>query len=68
MNRKKLDDFVNLLNLNPDRYVSTVVGKGEEPNTLGVNYGIYEANPWHYFIQVITPEWRTAGGVRLSAL
>ncbi|MBN2020241.1 MAG: ShlB/FhaC/HecB family hemolysin secretion/activation protein [Sedimentisphaerales bacterium] len=52
MNRKKLDDFVNLLNLNPDRYVSPVVGKGDEPNTLVVNYGIYEANPWHYFIQV----------------
>jgi hemolysin activation/secretion protein len=52
MNRKRLDDYVNLLNLNPDRYVSAVVSKGAEPNTLAVNYGIYEANPWHYFIQV----------------
>jgi len=50
-NQKKLDDYVNLLNLNPDRYVSAVVSKGAEPNTLAVKYGVYEANPWHYFIQ-----------------
>jgi hemolysin activation/secretion protein len=52
VNRKRLDEFVNLLNLNPDRYVSAVVSKGSEPNTLAVNYGIYEANPWHWFVQV----------------
>ena len=51
-NQKELDEFVNLLNLNPDRYVSAVVTKGDEPETLAVNYDIYEANPWHWFIQV----------------
>jgi len=51
-NKKKLDYFVNLLNLNPDRYVSAAVSKGAEPNSLAVGYDIYEANPWHYFIQV----------------
>lgn len=51
-NQKKLDDFVNLLNLNPDRYVSAVVTRGAEPNTLAVTYDIYEADPWHYFLQV----------------
>ncbi len=51
-NQKELDDFVNLLNLNPDRYVSARVTKGIEPNTLSVNYDIYEANPWHFFIQM----------------
>ena len=51
-NQKELDDFVNLLNLNPDRYVSAVVTKGAEPETLAVAYDIYEANPWHWFIQV----------------
>jgi len=51
-NQKKLDDFVNLLNLNPDRYVSAVVTEGAEPNTLAVTYDIYEADPWHYFVQV----------------
>jgi len=50
-NQKELDDFVNLLNLNPDRYVSAVVTKGREPNSLAVGYDIYEANPWHWFIQ-----------------
>lgn len=50
-NQKKLDDFVNLLNLNPDRYVSAVVSRGDEPKTLALGYNIYEANPWHYFLQ-----------------
>ncbi len=51
-NRKKLDDFVNLLNLNPDRYASAVVSKGSEPKSLAVDYDIYEVNPWHWFLQV----------------
>ena len=51
-NQKKLDDFVNLLNLNPDRYVSAVVSPGDEPDSLALGYNIYEANPWHYFLQV----------------
>jgi hemolysin activation/secretion protein len=51
-NQKELDDFVNLLNLNPDRYVSAVVTKGITPDSLAVRYDVYEANPWHYFIQV----------------
>jgi len=51
-NRKELDDFVNLLNLNPDRYVSAVVSRGIEPNSLAIGYNIYEANPWHWFFQI----------------
>jgi hemolysin activation/secretion protein len=50
-NKKEMDDFINLLNLNPDRYVSGIVSKGEEPNTIAIGYNIYEANPWHWFIQ-----------------
>ncbi len=51
-NQKKLDEFVNLLNLNPDRYVSPVMSKGTEPNSLALDYDIYEANPWHFYVQV----------------
>ncbi len=51
-NQEELDDFINLLNANPDRYVSAVVSKGAEPKTLAVNYDIYEADPWHYFIHI----------------
>jgi hemolysin activation/secretion protein len=51
-NQKALDYFVNLLNLNPDRYVSVVVSKGAEPNTLNVRYDVYETDPWHYFVQI----------------
>lgn len=51
-NQKELDDFVNLLNLNPDRYVSAVVTQGDETDTLTVAYDIYESDPWHYFIQI----------------
>jgi len=49
---KALNDFVNLLNLNPDRYVSAVVSRGVTPGSLSVNYDVYEANPWHWFVQV----------------
>ncbi len=49
--QKKLDYLVNLLNLNPDRHVSAVVSRGAEPNTLAVQYDVYETDPWHYFIQ-----------------
>lgn len=52
VNEKELDDFINLLNLNPDRYVTATVSKGDEPDTLNVDYNIYEISPWHYFLQV----------------
>jgi hemolysin activation/secretion protein len=51
-NHKELDEFVNLLNLNPDRYVSAVITEGDQRDTLAVTYDIYESNPWHYFIQI----------------
>ena len=50
-NRKELNYLINLLNLNPDRHVSAIVSKGDEPNTLAVQYDIYETDPWHFFIQ-----------------
>jgi len=49
--QKELDYLVNLLNLNPDRHVSAVVSRGAEPNTLAIQYEVYETSPWHYFIQ-----------------
>jgi len=51
-NKKKLDYFVELLNLNPDRYVSAVISRGSEPKSLALAYDVYESNPWHFFIQV----------------
>jgi hemolysin activation/secretion protein len=49
--QQALDYLVNLLNLDPDRHVSAVVSKGAEPNTLAIQYDVYETSPWHYFIQ-----------------
>jgi len=51
-NQKDLDDFMNLLNLNPDRYVSARVSQGAEPESLRVDYDLYEADPWHWYAQV----------------
>lgn len=51
-NRKKLDDYINLLNLNPDRYVSATVSRAAEPNSLNIQYNLHEADPWHWFGQV----------------
>jgi len=50
--KKPLDDFVNLLNLNPDRYVSAVLSRSADPNALNLTYDVYEANPWHWYLQV----------------
>jgi hemolysin activation/secretion protein len=52
VNKKELDYFVDLLNLNPDRHVSAVISRSSEPNTLALGYDVYEADPWHYYIQV----------------
>jgi hemolysin activation/secretion protein len=52
INKKKLDDFVNILNLNPDRYVSAVISRGSEPNSLALGYDVYEADPWHFYLMV----------------
>jgi len=49
--KNKLDHFLNLLNLNPDRHVSAVVSRSAEPNALHVTYDVYEANPWHWYLQ-----------------
>jgi len=50
--QKELEDYVNLLNLNPDRYISAKVSRGAEPDTLAIGYNVYEANPWHWFLQM----------------
>ena len=73
INRKDLDDFINLLNLNPDRYVSATVSRGTEPNSLAVQYNVYEANPWHYFVQIDNSgtediQWRPRFGLINTSL
>ena len=50
--KKTLDDFVRLLNLNPDRYISAVISRGTEADALSLSYDVYEANPWHWYVQV----------------
>lgn len=51
IHKKQLDDFVRLLNLNPDRYVSPVVSRSTEPNALNLSYDLYETSPWHWYVQ-----------------
>ncbi len=52
INRRKLDEYLNLLNLNPDRYAAAAIAQGEQADTLKVDYKLYEANPWHFFTQI----------------
>jgi len=66
--QKELNYLVNLLNLNPDRHVSAVVSRGAEPNTLAIQYDVYETDPWHYFIQADNSgneemEWAPRAGI-----
>ncbi len=50
--KKELDQFIQLLNVNPDRYVSAVVLRSDKPDNLNLQYDVYEANPWHWYVQV----------------
>lgn len=50
--KKPLDDFVRLLNVNPDRHISAIVTRSNDPNALNVTYDVYEASPWHWYAQV----------------
>ncbi|MHC4371173.1 MAG: ShlB/FhaC/HecB family hemolysin secretion/activation protein [Planctomycetota bacterium] len=50
--KKTLDEFVRLLNLNPDRHVYPVVSRSTEPNALNLSYDLHEKSPWHLYIQV----------------
>ena len=52
INQKKLDEYTNTLNQNPDRHVSPIVSAGAAPGSLDVNYDVYEVSPWHTFAQV----------------
>ncbi|HUT30765.1 MAG TPA: ShlB/FhaC/HecB family hemolysin secretion/activation protein [Sedimentisphaerales bacterium] len=52
IHKKKLDEFVRLLNLSPDRYVSAVISGSADPNALKLSYDVYESNPWHWYLQV----------------
>ncbi|MHC4324491.1 MAG: ShlB/FhaC/HecB family hemolysin secretion/activation protein [Planctomycetota bacterium] len=52
INKKKLDNFVRLLNLNPDRFISPVISRSSEPNALNLSYDVYETSPWHFYAQV----------------
>jgi len=51
INQKQLDTFINLLNLNPDRYVSAIISRGKTPDTVNLGYDVYERQPWHFYIQ-----------------
>ena len=52
LQQKPLDDFVSLLNLNPDRHISAVASGSAEPNALDLAFDVYETDPWHWFLQV----------------
>lgn len=52
VNKKQVDDFVGLLNLNPDRHVSAVISRSTEADALDLSYDVYESDPWHWYLQV----------------
>jgi len=51
VNEKQLGKFTNLLNQNPDRYISAIVSRGLTSETLSLRYDVYERSPWHYYVQ-----------------
>jgi len=67
INEKKLDEFVNQMNLNPDKHVAAVISQGEN-DTLNVGYELYERLPWHFYLQADSSgtdkrEWSPKAGI-----
>jgi len=52
INQRRLDYSMNLLNLNPDRHIDTVVSRSSDPCAVKLTYNVYEASPWHWYTQV----------------
>jgi len=52
INKRRLDYSMNLLNLNPDRHIDTVVSRSIEPDAVKLTYKVHEASPWHWYTQV----------------
>ncbi|MBN2132608.1 MAG: ShlB/FhaC/HecB family hemolysin secretion/activation protein [Sedimentisphaerales bacterium] len=50
--KRKLEQFVALLNTNPDRHASAVLSASDEPNNVDLTYEINEGDPWHFYAQV----------------
>ncbi|OHB62618.1 MAG: hypothetical protein A2Y76_09875 [Planctomycetes bacterium RBG_13_60_9] len=50
--KERLDEYVRLLNVNPDRYVRATASPAEEPNALNVTYDVFERSPWHFYTQL----------------
>ncbi|HSV27504.1 MAG TPA: hypothetical protein VLH60_06380, partial [Sedimentisphaerales bacterium] len=50
INEKELNEFVNQINLNPDKHVTAVISRAEG-DTLGVRYDLYERMPWRFYVQ-----------------
>lgn len=50
--QKELEQFIAMLNTNPDRHASAVISASDEPNAVDLAYEIYEADPWHFYAQV----------------
>jgi hemolysin activation/secretion protein len=50
--KNDLDEYIRLLNANPDRRVAAVVSPGREPNAIDLSYDVYERNPWHFYTQL----------------
>jgi len=66
--KKRLDDFVRLLNVNPDRHISAIFTRSSDPNALNLTYDVYESSPWHWYAQVDdsgtdTRQWAPRAGL-----
>lgn len=51
LNEKKVDDFVEQINQNPDKNVTATVARAQDSNSLELSYDLYERTPWHFFVQ-----------------
>lgn len=68
LNRRKLEDYVHLLNRHPGRHVEASLAASDDADGITLDYRVYESRPWNVFATVSntgserTGRWQTRVG------
>lgn len=68
LDKRKLEDYVHLLNRHPGRHVEASLAASDDADGITLDYRIYESRPWNVYGQVSntgterTARWQARGG------
>ncbi len=68
LDRRKLEDYIHLLNRHPGRHVEASLAASDDAEGITLDYRVYESRPWNVYAQVSntgterTSRWQARGG------